>query len=449
LVNSASVTPPVGITDPVPGNNTVTDTDTPVFNVDLQITKSDGVTTYTPGSSVTYSIIATNPTGPANATGATITDVFPPKITAITWTCLSAGGAACSASGSGNISDNVNIPVGGSLTYTAVASIASSATGNLSNTATITEPPGTNETAPVNNSAVDTDTNNPIADLGITKTDNSAYYMPSEVKTYTIVASNAGPSDASGATVTDIFSTNTNIASASWTCLATGSATCTTSGSGDIVDTVNLPSGSSVAYTVTASVSASPSDDLVNKATVTEPSGITDPAPGNNAATDTDQPVIGTTPDGIYYDLFTGGSLILNIPTVANGDAGPDLIYYEFLNAGTVYLDMVIIQVGDGTNWYTVFNWGDDLRDTNTNMDYTLLPIPAVPPLPPPEEPDQRAIPPAYFFNNSGILIDIDPFVPLGTYPYIRILAPAGGPPPLPVDGDGKLEIDAIVAITP
>src|SRR5262249_5519357 len=37
LVNTATVTPPVGTTDPTPGNNTSTDTDTPSFVADLAI----------------------------------------------------------------------------------------------------------------------------------------------------------------------------------------------------------------------------------------------------------------------------------------------------------------------------------------------------------------------------------------------------------------------------
>ena len=41
------------------------------------------------------------------------------------------------------------------------------------------------------------------ADLGITKTDSSPTYTPGTSLTYSIVVSNAGPSDAIGATVAD------------------------------------------------------------------------------------------------------------------------------------------------------------------------------------------------------------------------------------------------------
>src|SRR5205085_1276959 len=59
-------------------------------------------------------------------------------------------------------------------------------------------------------------------------------------------------------------------------------------GTGNINDTgITIPSGGSVTYVVTVSaVSASKTGNLVNTATVS--SAVTDPAPANNSATDTD-----------------------------------------------------------------------------------------------------------------------------------------------------------------
>ena len=80
--------------------------------VDLAITKTDGSATEVPGTSVTYTIQATN-AGPAAALNAAVADVFPPTLTSVTWTCVGAGGGTCTAAGSGSFSDLVNIPVGG------------------------------------------------------------------------------------------------------------------------------------------------------------------------------------------------------------------------------------------------------------------------------------------------------------------------------------------------
>ncbi|MBO1765187.1 DUF11 domain-containing protein, partial [Escherichia coli] len=80
-----------------------TDTDALAGSADLSITNTDGVTTATPGGSVTYTITASN-AGPSNAPGAVIADTFPAALTC-TWTCVGAGGGTCTASGSGNIND--------------------------------------------------------------------------------------------------------------------------------------------------------------------------------------------------------------------------------------------------------------------------------------------------------------------------------------------------------
>ncbi len=150
--------------------------------------------------------------------------------------------------------------------------------------------------------------------------------------------------------------------------------------------------------------------------------------------TDSRPPEIGTTPDGDIYFLSSGGSLTLNINLIANGDGSYDLAYYERAAPdGTgVFLDWVIIEIGDGTNWYTVFNWGNNLADTNSNMDFNILPNPQVP-----EEADQRDIPTSALYNGTGVAIDVDAIVPPGTYTYIRFTAPAG-------DSDGQTEIDAL-----
>src|SRR5205085_11023643 len=123
----STVAAPAGVTDPTPGNNSATDTDVLAVNANLGITKTDGVTTVTAGGSTTYTITASN-AGPSNAPGATVADTFPASLTC-TWTCVGAGGGTCTASGSGNIGDTVNLPAGGSVTYTASCTISGAATG--------------------------------------------------------------------------------------------------------------------------------------------------------------------------------------------------------------------------------------------------------------------------------------------------------------------------------
>ncbi|KQP12565.1 DUF11 domain-containing protein [Pseudorhodoferax sp. Leaf267] len=129
------------------------------------------------------------------------------------------------------------------------------------------------------------------ADLSITKSNNQTGYLRGQQVTYQIVASNAGPSPANGAVVTDTFPTSLD--TVTWTCGAgTGGGSCATaSGSGNINHGVNLPVGASVTFTATGTVSASASGNLVNGASIAL-AGVTDPTPGNNSATDTDTPAV-------------------------------------------------------------------------------------------------------------------------------------------------------------
>jgi len=121
---------------------------------DVSITKTNGAASTVAGSGVTYTITVAN-AGPANASGATVSDTFPASLSGVTWTCVGAVGGTCPTAGAGNINVIVNLPAGGSVTFTATGTLNAAATGNLSNTATVS---GTNDPNPDNNSATDTDT---------------------------------------------------------------------------------------------------------------------------------------------------------------------------------------------------------------------------------------------------------------------------------------------------
>ncbi|HEV8578167.1 MAG TPA: ExeM/NucH family extracellular endonuclease [Thermoanaerobaculia bacterium] len=289
---------------------------------DLSITKTDGVTTAVPGGSVTYTITASN-AGPDPVTGGTVADTFPAVLTC-TWTCVGAGGGTCTAAGAGNINDTVNLPVGGSVTYTASCTIAASATGTLANTATVSGG-AVNDPDPANNSATDTDTLTPQADLAVTKTDGVTTAIPGGSVTYTITASNAGPSDAPGSTVSDV---SAPALTCTWTCVGAGSGTCTASGSGVPNDTVDLPAGGSVTYTASCTISSSATFIQINTATVTAPGGVTDPDPSNNTEADSDLlsgllvDLSITKTDGVT-SVTAGGSVTY---TIVASNSGPDSV---------------------------------------------------------------------------------------------------------------------------
>src|SRR5207253_4053288 len=123
---------------------------------DVSVTKSDGVTSVVPGTSTTYTIVVTN-AGPSTATNVVVSDPLPAGVTSFTW---SGNGKA---NQSGALSDTIaSLAPGASVTYTVVAQTSPSATGSLTNTASVTGPGDIN---PANNTATDTDTLTPQNDV--------------------------------------------------------------------------------------------------------------------------------------------------------------------------------------------------------------------------------------------------------------------------------------------
>ena len=261
----------------------------------LSITKTDGLATVYRGGPVGYTIVVTN-NGTYAVTGAVV-DTLPATVTGMTWTCAASLPSFCgAASGAGNINTTVTLAAGASATYTLInGTLSAAASGNLVNTATVAVPSWLTDSVPANNTATDTDTINLNANLGITKTDGLANINPGSAITYTVVVSNAGPDASNGSIVTDTVPAI--ITGVNWTCGAvTGGATCgAASGAGNAISTTaNLPSGSSVTYTISGTLATTATGTLSNTATVVAPAaGVTDPndpsrtGAGNNSATDT------------------------------------------------------------------------------------------------------------------------------------------------------------------
>jgi uncharacterized repeat protein (TIGR01451 family) len=124
------------------------------------------------------------------------------------------------------------------------------------------------------------------ADLAITKTDNASGVIPGGQVTYTITITNNGPDAANGAAVSDTLPGS--LSGAGWTCSASGGSSCAVaSGAGNINTTVNLASGGTATFTLTATLSGAATGTLSNTASVTAPTGVTDTDTSNNSATDT------------------------------------------------------------------------------------------------------------------------------------------------------------------
>ncbi|NKI34838.1 DUF11 domain-containing protein, partial [Wenzhouxiangella sp. XN79A] len=126
-------------------------------STDVAVSKSNGAAFVDNGLPTTWLIDVAN-VGAADIAGATLSDPVPTGVTGATWTCTAFGGAVCTnPSGSGGISENVDLPAGASLVYEFTATVTATEPGSVSNTATITLAAGQTDINPADNSATDTD----------------------------------------------------------------------------------------------------------------------------------------------------------------------------------------------------------------------------------------------------------------------------------------------------
>ena len=171
------------------------------------------------------------------------------------------------------------------VTQTLSITVRVTALGAVTNTATrqASAPVDPN---PLNDSASASATPQLVADLAITKTPSAATVDAGAPLTWTLVVTNAGPSTATDATVTDTFAPA--FTGVTWTCTATAGSSCgAASGVGAIATTVTLLAGGRATFVATTLIASSAIGPQANTATVTAPAGTTDLQLTNNSVTAT------------------------------------------------------------------------------------------------------------------------------------------------------------------
>ena len=143
LTNTATVTNPVGVTDPNPGNNNSTDVDTLTPNADLSVTKVDSRDPAAAGDPLSYTVTVNN-AGPSDATLVAVTDTLPTGVTFVSTSgCLNDPGGV-------PICDLGAIPAGGLATYTLNVNVdASTPSGIMTNVVSVAS--ATVDPQPANN----------------------------------------------------------------------------------------------------------------------------------------------------------------------------------------------------------------------------------------------------------------------------------------------------------
>ncbi len=174
------------------GNDTASALVTPP-NADLTITKIIDNASPNVGNNVTFTIRLTND-GPDQATGISVTDQLPSGFTFVNAT--ESQGAYVSASGIWTVGSLAN---GATATLEVLATTL--ATGDRTNTATITASDQFDPDSSNNSSSVSSGIQN--SDIGIAKTVNNLTPNVGDVAVFTITVNNVGPDAATGLQVTD------------------------------------------------------------------------------------------------------------------------------------------------------------------------------------------------------------------------------------------------------
>ena len=369
----ATIAPPAGTNDNTGGNNSSTASTTiNTVQANLAITKSDGIATINAGASTTYSIAVSNG-GPAAADGAIFTDPAVVNLTITGVTCGSpTGGAACPLMAGVTIAAmqgaGISIPAlpnGGSVTFSVTGTAGT--TGSIVNIASIAAPAGVTDPTPGNNSATDTDTIQPVADLAIVKSNGVTNVVSGSPTTYTLTVTNIGPSSVTGAVLTD--SVAAGLSKTAVACSATPGQCVTAptvaqleSGAFALPALVN---GQTYQLTVTANVTAA-NGSVTNTASIAVPGGITDPVAANNSDNDTDivnasdLALVKTTASsfsvgGSAIFLLTPNNTLGSAPTVGT------VTVIDVLPAGLTY-----VAAGSGGTGWTCLNVGQTVTCTSS-----------------------------------------------------------------------------------
>ncbi|MET0554799.1 MAG: FG-GAP-like repeat-containing protein [Vicinamibacteria bacterium] len=256
---------------------------------DLAVAVDDGASTVDAGAPVSYAVTVSN-LGPATASAVALDLDLPAGLQGASYAPSAGAFDANTGAWTG-----LDLGAGDEATLTVSGTVSAAAAGTFTVAAHVAPAAGVTDPAGANNHASDTDAViRGEADLAVSITNGVTAVAAGDAVTYTIVAGNAGPAAVAGAGVTAALPGV--LQGVTWTCTPAGGASCTPSGSGTLAETVALPTGGSVTYTLHATVDPlAATGTLAVTAAVAAPSDIRDPHAANDAATDAD-PLAGDQP---------------------------------------------------------------------------------------------------------------------------------------------------------
>ncbi|WP_316805628.1 beta strand repeat-containing protein, partial [Pedobacter nototheniae] len=202
--NDASITGTESDVITTANNNVSLNTVVPVRKIDLLLTKTGAPKPAVAGGSLTYVITVTN-NGPSSLVAAdaiVVTDNLPAGFTPNAGTYTTSAGTYNSTNGNWT---GLTLTTGQSVTLTIAGKLSGSATGVISNTASVAPPVGTTDPDLTNNAQTDNTTIQSSTDLYVTNAVSNAFQKVGEPVVFTITAGNNGPSNATGVQVADLL----------------------------------------------------------------------------------------------------------------------------------------------------------------------------------------------------------------------------------------------------
>lgn len=314
--------------DPNSANNTASVTLTPVPAADLAVSISANSLSPQYGSAVVLTITLKN-AGPAKAIAASVTDVLPAGLNFV---------SATTATGSYNSTNGV----------WSVGDLANGASATLKLTATVATVNPVTDTASLNSTTVDPNNANgsasvtltppPAADLAVALTASALTPNYGDTVSFTVTASNAGPSPAAGVSVADILPSGLTFVSAT-------TVTGTFNGTSGSWTVGNLANGAVATLTINAKVATV--NPVTNKASIT--STTFDWKSANNSATVTLTPLpaadIGVTLAASSLTPKANTNIVLTVKTTNNGPSpATAVVVTDKLPAGLTFVSATTTQ---------------------------------------------------------------------------------------------------------
>lgn len=340
---TVNTTMPPGTINPNPGDGSKTVNTTVTAAGDLFVTMMVDPSMPVSGQMVMYTIVAGN-NGPSTAKASLLTDIFSAAFSGVTFTSVATPGASGnSPNGAGNLVELLTLEANSSVTYTVMAQLATNITGPVTNTATITPPMGFTDPDPTNNTATTLINVIPGADVTLSVNPLTPVASLGGKMGYEVIVTNNGPAPVMGVAIGSTI--DPNILGVTFTAVGSGGASnFSSAGNGNIADSVTLPVGAKIVYTISGTVNTGITGDLTSSFTTANPPGTPDPN-GDNLVTI----ITPTQPSPkVIYAASTGFGVTTQV-FVFNADGSPRFSYQPYDTNFTRGVNVAIGDVnGDG-----------------------------------------------------------------------------------------------------